>query len=56
MIIELDFPSDKYEIEKRNAKVSSRKFQAESHWKPHLNLEKGLELSLNQYLVDPIDG
>ena len=56
MIIKLDFPSDKYDIEKRNARVSSKKFQEESNWKPQLNLKKGLELSLNQYLVDPTDG
>ena len=51
-IIEIDFPSNKYDIEKRNARVSSRKFREETNWKPQLNLENGLELSLNQYLVE----
>ena len=51
-IIENNFPSNKYDIEKRNARVSSQKFREESNWKPQLNLENGLELSLNQYLVE----
>jgi nucleoside-diphosphate-sugar epimerase len=54
-IIEIDFPSSKYDIEKRNARVSSRKFREESNWKPQLNLENGLDLSLNQYLVEQND-
>jgi nucleoside-diphosphate-sugar epimerase len=55
-IIEIDFPSNKYDIEKRNARVISRKFREESNWKPQLNLESGLELSLNQYLVEQNNG
>lgn len=51
-IIKIDFPSDRYDIEKRKARVSSQKFQRATNWKPRLNLEKGLELSLNQYSVD----
>jgi nucleoside-diphosphate-sugar epimerase len=50
-IVKVDFPTNKYEIEKRNAKVSSRKFREESNWKPNLNLVNGLDLSLSQYLV-----
>jgi len=48
-IIKVDFPSDRYDIERRNARVSSKKFQKASNWKPRLNLEKGLQLSLIQY-------
>ena len=55
-IIEIDFPLNRYDIEKRNASVSSRKFREESNWKPQLNLENGLELSLNQYLSKQNDG
>jgi dTDP-D-glucose 4,6-dehydratase len=55
-IIKIDFPSDRYNIEKRNAKVNSQKYQKASNWKPQINLENGLELSLNQYLVDQDNG
>ena len=55
-ILKVDFPSDRYEIEKRNAKVNSLKFQKASKWKPQINLENGLELSLNQYLVHQANG
>ena len=55
-IVKVDFPSDRYDIERRNARVSSKKFQKASNWKPRLNLENGLELSLNQYLEDQDNG
>jgi dTDP-D-glucose 4,6-dehydratase len=51
-IVKVDFPSDRYDIERRNARVSSKKFQKASNWKPRLNLEKGLQLSLIQYSKD----
>jgi nucleoside-diphosphate-sugar epimerase len=50
--LEIESNKNKYDIEKRNARVSSRKFREETNWKPQLNLENGLELSLNQYLVE----
>ena len=48
-IIKVEFPPNKYDIEKRNAKVNSKKFRDESNWEPQLNLENGLELILDQY-------
>lgn len=48
-IIKVEFPPNKYDIEKRSAKVNSKKFRDESNWKPQLNLENGLELILDQF-------
>ena len=51
-IIKIDFPSNKYDIEKRNARVNSKKFRKESNWKPLLDIESGLNLSFEKYLAE----
>lgn len=51
-IINIDFPSNKYAIEKRNSKVNSKKFREESRWEPFLNIENGLNLSFDKYLAE----
>lgn len=51
-IINTDFPSNKYAIEKRNARVNSKKFREESQWEPLLNIKSGLNLSFDKYLAD----
>lgn len=51
-IINIDFPSNKYVIEKRNARVNSKKFREESKWEPLLDIESGLNLSFDKYLAE----
>jgi nucleoside-diphosphate-sugar epimerase len=51
-IMNIDFPSNKYAIEKRNARVNSKKFREESKWEPFLNIENGLNLSFDKYLAE----
>ena len=55
-IINIDFPSNKYAIEKRNARVSSKKFREESKWEPFLDIESGLNLSFDKYLAEKENG
>ena len=55
-IIKIDFPSNKYAIEKRNARVNSNKFREESSWKPLLDIENGLNLSFDKYLAEQDNG
>jgi nucleoside-diphosphate-sugar epimerase len=55
-IIKIDFPSNKYAIEKRNARVNSNKFREESNWEPFLDIENGLALSFDKYLAEQDNG
>lgn len=55
-IIKIDFPSNKYAIEKRNAKVNSNKFREESNWEPLLDIENGLNISFDKYLAEQDNG
>ena len=55
-IIKINFPSNKYAIEKRNAKVNSNKFREESNWEPLLDIENGLNISFDKYLAEQDNG
>ena len=55
-IINIDFPPNKYSIEKRNARVNSNKFREESNWEPLLDIENGLNLSFDKYLAEQDNG